>query len=217
MAATLLVNIDVDDLDRAVAFYTGALGLTVGRRFGAFGVELTGGALVWEHALPEASATYTLATDGARVFVAPYDTRSVPRHGRSLLALDSATGAVLWSFAHQAHSYSGAAVLGDAVFVTTADGAIHALDGATGAVRWSQPHPEPTSGSKLLALPGSPLATDRSGRPAQRLRQTPPRRPAHRGRGSRGGAARSPGCRSGGSRGLTASCRQAQPGRQRRE
>jgi predicted enzyme related to lactoylglutathione lyase len=43
MAATLLVNIDVADLDRAVAFYTGALGLTVGRRFGAFGVEMTGG------------------------------------------------------------------------------------------------------------------------------------------------------------------------------
>jgi predicted enzyme related to lactoylglutathione lyase len=43
MTATLLVNIDVDDLERAVAFYTAAFGLTVGRRFGAFGVEMTGG------------------------------------------------------------------------------------------------------------------------------------------------------------------------------
>jgi predicted enzyme related to lactoylglutathione lyase len=43
MAATLLVNIDVDDLERAVAFYTAAFGLTAGRRFGALAVELTGG------------------------------------------------------------------------------------------------------------------------------------------------------------------------------
>jgi predicted enzyme related to lactoylglutathione lyase len=40
--ASLLVNIDVDDLDRAVAFYTAALGLSVGRRFGRDAVELIG-------------------------------------------------------------------------------------------------------------------------------------------------------------------------------
>lgn len=39
----LLVNIDVDDLDRAIAFYTGAFDLRVGRRFGEDGVELLGG------------------------------------------------------------------------------------------------------------------------------------------------------------------------------
>lgn len=38
-----LVNIDVDDLDRAVEFYTTALGFQVGRRFGLEGVELLGG------------------------------------------------------------------------------------------------------------------------------------------------------------------------------
>ena len=36
----LLVNIDVDDLDRAVAFYTAAFGLRPGRRFGELGVEM---------------------------------------------------------------------------------------------------------------------------------------------------------------------------------
>jgi len=36
--AGLLVNIDVDDLQRGVAFYTEALGLHVGRRFGAVAV-----------------------------------------------------------------------------------------------------------------------------------------------------------------------------------
>ena len=38
----LLVNIDVDDLPRAVAFYARAVGLRPGRRFGALGVEMLG-------------------------------------------------------------------------------------------------------------------------------------------------------------------------------
>jgi len=38
----VLINIDVPDLERATAFYTRALGLTVGRRFGRDGVELLG-------------------------------------------------------------------------------------------------------------------------------------------------------------------------------
>lgn len=38
----LLINIDVDDLDRAVRFYTSAFDLRVARRFGAGAVELIG-------------------------------------------------------------------------------------------------------------------------------------------------------------------------------
>ena len=38
----LLVNLDVDDLEKAVRFYGSAFGLKVGRRFGAFGVEMLG-------------------------------------------------------------------------------------------------------------------------------------------------------------------------------
>ena len=38
----ILVNIDVDDLERAIAFYSEAFGLTVGRRFGADGAEMLG-------------------------------------------------------------------------------------------------------------------------------------------------------------------------------
>ena len=41
----LLVNIDVDDLDRATSFYSTAFGLRVGRRFGAGGVEMLGGSV----------------------------------------------------------------------------------------------------------------------------------------------------------------------------
>lgn len=42
MSLSVLANIDVADLDRAEAFYTRALGLRVGRRFGNGGVELLG-------------------------------------------------------------------------------------------------------------------------------------------------------------------------------
>ena len=38
----LLVNIDVSDLQRAIAFYTGAFDLRIGRKFGTDGVELLG-------------------------------------------------------------------------------------------------------------------------------------------------------------------------------
>jgi predicted enzyme related to lactoylglutathione lyase len=39
---SLLVNIDVENLDRAVAFYCHSFALTVGRRFGTAAVELLG-------------------------------------------------------------------------------------------------------------------------------------------------------------------------------
>ena len=40
--ARLIVNVDVDDLDAATRFYTSALELRIGRRFGRQGVELVG-------------------------------------------------------------------------------------------------------------------------------------------------------------------------------
>jgi predicted enzyme related to lactoylglutathione lyase len=41
--ARLLLNLDVDDVERAIAFYTEALGLKLGRRFDEAFVELIGG------------------------------------------------------------------------------------------------------------------------------------------------------------------------------
>ena len=38
-----LVNLDVDDLERGVGFYSSLFGLQVGRRLGGFAVELLGG------------------------------------------------------------------------------------------------------------------------------------------------------------------------------
>ncbi|HXU81262.1 MAG TPA: VOC family protein [Polyangia bacterium] len=40
--ARLLVNVDVDDLEKATRFYSEAFGLSVGRRFGPYAVELLG-------------------------------------------------------------------------------------------------------------------------------------------------------------------------------
>lgn len=38
----LLVNIDVDSIEKAIRFYEASFGLTVGRRFGVSGVEMLG-------------------------------------------------------------------------------------------------------------------------------------------------------------------------------
>jgi predicted enzyme related to lactoylglutathione lyase len=71
---TVLINIDVPDLDAAVAFYTAAFGLTVGRRFGTDTVELTG----WP------SPVYLLAkgagTAGAGTQPRTYDRHWTPVH-----------------------------------------------------------------------------------------------------------------------------------------
>jgi predicted enzyme related to lactoylglutathione lyase len=42
---SFLVNIDVDELERGIAFYVSAFGLSVGRRFGTEAVELLGAAV----------------------------------------------------------------------------------------------------------------------------------------------------------------------------
>jgi lactoylglutathione lyase len=41
--ATILINIDIDDLERGIRFYTEAFDLRPGRRFGAHAIELLGG------------------------------------------------------------------------------------------------------------------------------------------------------------------------------
>jgi len=58
----LLVNVDVDDLEKAVRFYSAAFGLRIGRRFGAVGVEMLGSSapiylLVKEAGTPAADTT----------------------------------------------------------------------------------------------------------------------------------------------------------------
>ncbi|HSA82127.1 MAG TPA: VOC family protein [Geminicoccaceae bacterium] len=67
----LLVNVDVADLDRAIQFYGAAFGLTVGRRFGAFGVEMRGAS----------SALYLLVKpEGSQPVPASDERRDYRRH-----------------------------------------------------------------------------------------------------------------------------------------
>lgn len=67
----LLINFDVDDLDAAVRFYTSAMPLRVGRRFGASGVELLGASAPL-YLLPKAA--------GSRPATGSSQTRDYGRH-----------------------------------------------------------------------------------------------------------------------------------------
>jgi predicted enzyme related to lactoylglutathione lyase len=71
-----LVNIDVDDLDKAVRFYQAAFGLKVGRRFGGSGVEMLGGPAPL-YLLVKASGT---AASSAAALVRRYDRHWTPVH-----------------------------------------------------------------------------------------------------------------------------------------
>lgn len=63
----LLVNVDVPDLARAERFYTAALGLAVGRRFGDSGVELLGApAPIYLLVTPAGSAPFGGTAEGRR-------------------------------------------------------------------------------------------------------------------------------------------------------
>ena len=67
----LLVNVDVDDLEEAVRFYTSALGLRVGRRFGGRGAELLGA---------EAPIYVLVAAAGTAPFLGANTRRAYGRH-----------------------------------------------------------------------------------------------------------------------------------------
>ena len=71
-----LVNIDVDDLDKAVRFYQAAFGLKVGRRFGSSGVEMLGGPTPL-YLLVKAAGT---AASSAAVAARRYDRHWTPVH-----------------------------------------------------------------------------------------------------------------------------------------
>jgi predicted enzyme related to lactoylglutathione lyase len=71
MTVSVLANIDVDDLARAIEFYCSALELTVGRRFGSSAVELLG-----------ASAAIYLLQKGSGTLATPFSSqrRGYARH-----------------------------------------------------------------------------------------------------------------------------------------
>ena len=66
MSPSTLINIDVDDLDRATAFYMPLLDLKIGRRFGDGAVELVGGAVPFYLLVKEAGTAASLASGERR-------------------------------------------------------------------------------------------------------------------------------------------------------
>jgi predicted enzyme related to lactoylglutathione lyase len=72
----LLVNVDVNDLEKAVRFFSAAFGLRVGRRFGTFGVEMLGSSAPI-YLLVKEAGTQTSATTGQ---VRDYERHWTPTH-----------------------------------------------------------------------------------------------------------------------------------------
>jgi predicted enzyme related to lactoylglutathione lyase len=113
--ARLIVNVDVDDLEKAVRFYTSALGLRVGRRFGRKGIELLGA---------EAPIYLLVAARGTEPFRGATATRDYRRHWtpvhldfavediRSAVDRAVAAGATLEAPIER-HPYGRLAILGD--------------------------------------------------------------------------------------------------------
>jgi predicted enzyme related to lactoylglutathione lyase len=113
--ARLLVNVDVDDLEKAERFYTSALGLRVGRRFGGGGVELIGA---------EAPIYLLVAAPGTAPFRGAQAVRDYRRHWTPVhldFAVDDIEAAVARAVAAGArvevpiaqHEYGKLAVLAD--------------------------------------------------------------------------------------------------------
>ena len=113
MTLDLLVNIDVDDLARATAFYTAALPLRVGRRFGDGGVELLGASSpVYLLAKPAGSEGAPGARRGyARHWTPVHLDLAVPDL-KAAIARATAAGAVLESPA-TTHAWGTIAMLAD--------------------------------------------------------------------------------------------------------
>src|SRR5512140_1823242 len=113
--AQVLVNIDVDDLERGVRFYTAALGLRVGRRFTGGGIELVGA---------EVAIYLLVAAPGTAPYQGAARPRDYGRHGTPVhldLAVEDIEAAVASAVAAGAtveipvaeHRYGKLAVLAD--------------------------------------------------------------------------------------------------------
>ena len=72
----VLINIDVDDLDKAIRFYVSVFELRVGRRFGTAGVELLGSSVPIYLLVKAAGTPATRATSQQR----GYDRHWTPVH-----------------------------------------------------------------------------------------------------------------------------------------
>ncbi len=111
----LIVNVDVNDLEKGIRFYTAGLGLRIGRRFAGAGVELIGA---------EAPIYLLLAAPGSAPFPGAAQARHYGRHWTPVhldFAVDDIEAAVAAAVAAGAavekavaqHPYGKLAVLAD--------------------------------------------------------------------------------------------------------
>lgn len=115
-----------------------------------------------------------LATDGKLIYVPVVNHSMTVVSGAEIteaseatgeiVALDAATGKIVWKNQVAAPAYGAVLVANDVVFATTSDGVIHALKASTGGEVWQAALPAGTnagvmvSGDMLLAGAGLPVA-----------------------------------------------------------
>lgn len=101
-------------------------------------LKLSDGQLLWDQpvSLPTGRTELERLTDVDANLLEGEDAVYALSFGGEVAALDPASGQVLWR--RSIKSYTGAALLGNLLFVTDADSVIWALDARTGAAAWSQ-------------------------------------------------------------------------------
>jgi len=111
----------------------------------------TTGSLAWQTALDAESCT-TPALGGGRVYMALGKVAQGNTNG--LVALDQATGAVLWqsTWPADAEGVNAPALVGDTLYVADRTGNLRAVDANTGAVKWqSQTAPDSLNNATVVA------------------------------------------------------------------
>lgn len=108
-------------------------GLDEGPRAGSHIVvpDLASGKIQWRYASPTGDAPYTPALSGGGAFVTS--------EGRSVVALDAATGTPIWTAPTDGPVEVVPAVAGTAVYLASNGGSALAFDATTGAANWQVP------------------------------------------------------------------------------
>ena len=91
-------------------------------------LDASNGTERWRRASPSGEVIYTPAVRGGRAWIVAED--------ETVVAVDTATGSVLWSATTGAPNDALPAVWGTTVFVATTGGSLQALDTESGALQW---------------------------------------------------------------------------------
>jgi serine/threonine-protein kinase len=109
---------------------------------GVVAVDAATGAVRWRYSSPSQNQTYTPAVSDGRAYVVSED--------GTVVALNSATGALIWTTPTGAANEALAALADGAVYVATNGHTLVALDALTGAKRWQAP---------IVGVPYAPVVT----------------------------------------------------------